>query len=93
MSVIFAGMTFFIMNYVIIFIIWGFAGDGAYPKTWDIYINILYILSAIIFLFPIIWFRIYVNYKKGNLTKVKDYLIVCVIVIVVSTFLSVNQMT
>lgn len=85
-------LTYLIMNYIIIFLIWGLVGDGSYPSKWDAYINIIYVLSAIIFLFPVIYFRIRINYKKGNLSKVKDYLIICFLIILISALISYNQL-
>ena len=33
MSLLFGISTYIIMNYLIIFLIWGYVGDGAYPKS------------------------------------------------------------
>ena len=37
-----------------------------------------------IFLFPYIFYRIRINYKKKNLSNAKTYLVVCLIIIFVN---------
>lgn len=91
-SIAFGVLTFLIMRYLIIFLIWGFVGEGAYPRIWDTYINIFYALSGIIFLYPVIFFRIRINYMKRNFSKAKDYLIICFIVILISVIISYNEL-
>jgi hypothetical protein len=60
-------LTYFIMNYVIIFIVWAYVGDGMYPKSWDFWINASLLLSAIIFLYPVVFYPPRKNYKKGKM--------------------------
>ena len=81
-SILFVGLTYILMRYVMVFAIWSYVGDGVYPKSWDFYINIIYGLSAIILLLPILIYRIIANYKKRCMSKVNDYLIVCGAVII-----------
>ena len=85
--ILFGGLTYVIMRFIIVFFIWGYVGDGEYPKSWDVWINATYGLSAIIFLFPFLIFRIVVNYKRKIAQKVNDYFIVGLFVIIMSVLL------
>jgi hypothetical protein len=79
------------MWYLAIIVIWFIVGDGAYPKEWDGYINLFYVLSAIIFLFPVILVKMIINYRKKIFYKVKSYLIVSIVIVVESVVLSLFQ--
>ena len=84
MLILFLGLTYLIMQYIIVLLIWSYVGDGVYPKSWDFYINIIYSLSAIAFLFPVLIYRTKKNKKLKNTEKVNDYFIVGLCVIIFS---------
>lgn len=81
------GLTFIIMRYIAIILIWFYVGDGAYPKSLETYLNISYGLSATIFLFPVLIYRIRANYKKENFSKVINYCLAGVFIIILSILL------
>lgn len=92
MSLLFGISTYIIMSYLIIFLIWGYVGDGAYPRSWNTYINIIYACSALIFLSPIVYYRIKINYKKGDFSKEKNYIIVFLIVLLMSGIIAYKSL-
>ena len=85
-------LTYLIMNYVIVFLIWGFVGDGIYPKSWDFWINVTYFLSAIIFLYPVIFYLLRKNYKNGKRSEAKSYLIAFFAILICSGIFSYRQL-
>jgi hypothetical protein len=91
-SVVSILLTYFIMNDVILFLIWGFVGDGVYPKWWDFWINATYLLSAIIFLYPVILFLMSRNCKKGKWSEAKSYLIASIVILVCSGIISYRKL-
>jgi len=83
-SILFIGLAYVIMKYLMLFAIWAYIGDGAYPKNWDFYITLIYSFSAIALLFPFLIYRIILNYRKGHIAKMNDYIIVCAEIIITS---------
>lgn len=80
-------LTFLIMNYAVVYIIWGFVGDGVYPASWDKWINLGYSLSAIVVLYPIICFRMLANCRLRRLERAKSYLIALPVVLIIAALL------
>ena len=80
-------LTFLIMNYLATFVLWAFVGDGAYPRSWDKWLELTYGLSATVLLYPILFYRIYVNYKRGKLPRAKSYVFALPIIPIASAIL------
>jgi hypothetical protein len=80
------------MNYVILFILWGFVGDGAYPKSWNLWINATYLVSPIIFLYPVIFYLLRENYNNGKWPEAKSYLIAAFVILVCSGIIGYRQL-
>jgi hypothetical protein len=91
---LFGGLSYIILRYLAIILIWLFiTGDAGPAKGTEIYVDALYYLSAIIVLLPFILYRIWINRKKGNKAKVNDYLIVGLEVILMSAIFVYNLYT
>ena len=69
------------------FVLWDFVGDGVYPRSWDKWLELSYGLSAIALLYPILFYRIRVNYKRGKLPRAKSYLFALPIILISSAIL------
>lgn len=91
-SILFALATCVIM-YATIYVVLGlYFEEGHYPEKWSHYIKLTYLLSAIIILFPVIFFRLIRNYKKGEFSKTKNYLYVMIIVVLVTAAIVWNNL-
>ncbi|HVU95311.1 MAG TPA: hypothetical protein VHE34_08810 [Puia sp.] len=80
-------LTYFIMNILMVFVLWGFVGDGNYPASLDKWLNLAYSLSAIVLICPIFYYLMKVNYMRGRLSKAKTYLVAALIVLLCTTLL------
>lgn len=91
-SILFALATCVIM-YCMIYVVLGlYVEEGHYPVKWSFYIKLAYLLSAVIILYPIIFFRAIRNYKKGEFSKAKNYLFMLIIVLLAAIAIAWNNL-
>lgn len=96
-TVAFGGLTFFIMfllfplNFMLMF----GAGVSADRLVNTTLAKVLWLLSGFIILTPLAIYRIRANFKKGNLSKAKDYMLVIMLTLILSIvfYLWYNQST
>jgi hypothetical protein len=89
----FALLTFAIYYLVTPLVFWAIFGEGATStQVANLTITkVCWTLSATLILFPIMGQRFLANYKKGRLSKAKDYLYVAAFVLMLSGLITYLQ--
>lgn len=80
-------LTYLLMRYIVTVIIWAtIVGDGVYPDSWDLWLELGLTLSPIVALYPFLYYRMDLNRRVADLPRAKSYLFAFLTVLIGSGY-------